>query len=65
MANISDHGHSMHKGPHHDKYIHADNQVRGNDNKGSHPLGDSSHIESVMGSPKGADVVGHSGKMKW
>lgn len=33
--------------------------------KGSHELGDKSHLESVMAEPKGADVEGHDGKMKW
>lgn len=65
MKNISDHAHKMHKGPHHDKYIHADCQVPATKLKGSHELGDKSHIDSVMGAPHGADVSGHDGKMKW
>ena len=63
---ISDHDHPMHKGPHHDMYIHAENKggcsVSMN-RKGSHELGDKSHLKSVMGEPKGADVAGHKGKM--
>lgn len=60
MANISDHDHPMHKGPHYEKYVHVENR-----RKGEHPLGDKNHIKSLMGEPKGADVVGHHGKMKW
>lgn len=56
---VSDHNHSMHRGPHHDKYIHAENR------HGEHALGDSNHIKSVMGEPKGNDVTGHHGKMHW
>lgn len=64
MANISDHAHPMHKGPHHEKYVHADNRISvATGGKGSHELGDKSHLESVMGAPHGADVAGHSGKM--
>lgn len=62
---VSDHNHPMHKGPHHDKYIHADCQVSAQNTKGSHELGDSSHLDSVKGSPHGADVSGHSGAMSW
>jgi hypothetical protein len=50
----------MHKGPHHDKFIHVENR-----GKGEHKEGDKNHIKSVMGEPKGADVAGHNGKMKW
>ena len=28
-------------------------------------MGDKSHLKSVMGEPKGADVAGHAGKMHW
>ncbi len=73
---ISDHAHPMHKGPHHEKYIHPHNKMgnmksEGNGDqvemskKGGHEEGDSSHIKTVMGEPKGADVTGHSGKMHW
>jgi len=74
MPHISDHNHPMHKGPHHNMYIHPHNRggsgakmgakeevVMGK--KGSHEMGDKSHLSSVMGEPKGADVAGHSGKM--
>ncbi len=69
MNNISDHAHPMHKGPHHEKYVHPANrnapeQVVMN-GKGEHALGDSNHINSLIGEPKGADVVGHKGKMAW
>lgn len=66
---ISDHDHPAHRGPHHDMYIHAENKGKGGKEevvmgkKGSHQMGDKSHLSSVMGSPKGADVAGHSGKM--
>lgn len=60
MKNVSDHDHAMHKGPHHDKYIHVENRM-----KGSHAEGDKNHIKSVMGEPHGADVTGHNGKMHW
>ncbi len=64
MKNVSDHANAMHKGPHHDMYMHSDNKVSVSSNaKGSHALGDESHIASVMGKPKGADVAGHSGNM--
>lgn len=76
MKNVSDHAHKMHKGPHHDKYIHSSNRGSGmksgssgvsveTGGKGEHELGDKSHIDSVMGSPHGADVSGHDGKMHW
>lgn len=69
MANVSDHAHPMHKGPHHDKYIHAENRGSGmqvhESERGDHALGDKSHIKSIMGKPKGADVTGHDGKMHW
>lgn len=76
MKDVSDHAHKMHKGPHHDKYIHPHNRVSGSkdggakvevvtNGKGEHELGDKSHIDSVMGEPHGADVTGHNGKMKW
>ena len=77
MKNVSDHAHPMHKGPHHDKYIHEHNRSAGkghedkadlmvkDDLKGEHALGDKSHLKSEMGKPHGADVSGHSGKMKW
>ena len=75
MPNVSDHNHPMHKGPHHEKYVHPHNRMsagREGSNgdqvvmgkKGSHEEGDKNHIKSVMGEPKGADVAGHSGKMK-
>lgn len=76
-SNISDHDHAMHKGPHHDKYIHEHNRMKGemhksmdglqvkSDRKGEHELGDKSHLDSLKGEPHGADVAGHSGKMKW
>lgn len=63
MKNVSDHAHPMHKGPHHSKYVHSDNMQNDNCCKGSHELGDSSHLSSVMGSPSGRDVAGHSGNM--
>jgi hypothetical protein len=62
MKYISDHDHPMHKGPHHSKYMHSECQVSSN-RKGSHELGNKSHLKSVMGAPKGADVSGHKGKM--
>lgn len=66
MKNVSDHAHSMHKGPHHDKYMHADNRLQVKTSEhGEHPLGDKSHLKSVMGKPHGADVSGHKGKMHW
>lgn len=77
MKNISDHAHPMHKGPHHDKYIHPHNKMgmkEGKHNekvevitggKGEHELGDKSHLDSLKGEPHGADVAGHNGKMKW
>ena len=76
MHDISDHGHPMHKGPHHAKYIHAENRMGAEGKhhealevhekrKGEHALGDKSHLKSVMGEPKGADVAGHKGKMHW
>jgi hypothetical protein len=61
--NVSRHDHPMHKGPHHDKYMHSECQVSSS-RKGSHAMGDKSHLKTVMGEPKGADVAGHSGKMK-
>jgi hypothetical protein len=64
--NVSDHAHPMHRGPHHDKYIHADNKVSVSTSmKGSHELGDRSHLSEMKGEPHGADVTGHHGKMKW
>lgn len=63
MKNVSDHNHPMHKGPHHEKYVHSDNKVS-TGGKGSHALGDKSHLDSLMGEPHGADLTGHSGKMK-
>jgi hypothetical protein len=33
--------------------------------KGSHELGNESHLDSLMGEPHGADISGHTGKMKW
>ncbi len=74
--NISDHGHPMHKGPHYEKYVHADNRVGSSSSglsglqvemgkKGSHELGNNSHLDSLMGQPKGADISGHDGKMNW
>jgi hypothetical protein len=66
MANISDHSNPMHRGPHHDKYIHDDNRLQVKMSQhGEHPLGDKNHIKSVMGEPKGADVEGHKGTMHW
>ncbi len=66
MKNVSDHNHPMHKGPHHDKYMHPENRLQVKmGEKGSHEMGDKSHLKSVMGEPKGADVSGHSGKMHW
>lgn len=62
MKYISDHDHPMHKGPHHNKYIHSECQVSSH-RKGEHALGDKSHLKSVMGKPKGADVSGHDGFM--
>ena len=76
MKNISDHAHPMHKGPHHEKFVHPLNRM-GASKEGSDglqvkmskedgkELGDKSHIKSVMGEPKGADVAGHNGKMHW
>lgn len=67
-AKVMDHHHSMHKGPHHDHYIHPENRAPKHNmyaNKGDHALGDSNHIKSLMGEPSGEDVVGHHGKMKW
>lgn len=55
---VSMHDHPMHKGPHHDLYTHVENR-----RKGSHAEGDTNHIKSVMGKPKGADVAGHKGNM--
>jgi hypothetical protein len=64
-ANISDHHHPHHKGPHHEKYVHASNREQVSMSKhGSHAMGDKSHLKSLMGEPKGADVAGHKGKMK-
>lgn len=60
--NISRHDHPAHKGPHHSKYMHSECQVKSN-KSGSHEMGDKSHLKSVMGKPKGADVAGHKGKM--
>lgn len=76
MKNISDHAHAMHQGPHYSKYVHADNRMgasKGGDSglqvemgkKGSHEIGNESHIDSLIGEPKGADVSGHNGKMHW
>ena len=66
MKGISDHAHAMHKGPHHEKYMHSDNKVSvSTGGKGEHKLGDKNHIKSEMGEPHGADVSGHKGKMKW
>ena len=77
MKNISDHAHKMHKGPHHDKYIHPQNKMNSTKSddgpdvsvatggKGEHELGDKSHLDSLKGEPHGADVSGHSGKMHW
>ena len=66
MKNVSDHDHPMHKGPHHEKYVHAENRVSvKTGGKGEHKMGDTSHLESVMGEPHGADVTGHKGKMSW
>lgn len=66
----------MHRGPHHDKYMHPSNRKKGEgahneamevhmSEKGSHQMGDKSHLKSLMGKPKGADVAGHNGKMHW
>jgi hypothetical protein len=65
--NISHHDHPMHKGPHHEKYIHEANrlQVPQMHSKGEHELGDKNHIESLKGEPHGADVTGHDGRMHW
>lgn len=66
MKNVSDHNNPMHKGPHHDRYIHSDNKVSVSTGmKGSHAMGDKSHLKSLMGKPHGADVAGHDGKMHW
>lgn len=76
MKDISDHAHAMHKGPHHDRYIHSDNKMGGvkegsskvsveTGGKGEHELGDKSHLDSLKGEPHGADVSGHNGKMHW
>jgi hypothetical protein len=66
MKNISDHAHPMHKGPHYEKYVHADNREQVmTSKKGSHELGDKNHIKEMIGEPHGADVAGHHGKMKW
>jgi len=59
MANISMHDHPMHKGPHHDKYIHEHN-------RGSGSFGGAKHetsMEKLEGHLKSEDVVGHQGKM--
>ncbi len=60
-----------------DSYIHPRNRMKGGSNgssgnlevvvgkKGSHELGDKSHIDSLMAEPKGADISGHNGKMHW
>lgn len=66
MPHLSDHDHPMHRGPHHDMYIHEDNrlQVKMGKQDGKE-LGDKNHIKSMMGEPKGADVAGHHGKMHW
>lgn len=59
------------------KFIHPSNRSAGSghkdtanlqvvsNRKGQHPLGCESHLESLMGAPKGADITGHNGKMKW
>lgn len=67
MPHLSDHDHPMHRGPHHDMYIHEQNRVSvaQRHTKGENALGDKNHIKSVMGKPHGADVTGHHGKMKW
>lgn len=64
MKNISDHAHPMHEGPHHNKYIHSECQVK-TGGKGSHALGDKNHLGSLKGEPHGADASGHKGKMNW
>lgn len=76
MKDVTDHAHKMHKGPHHDMYIHPNNRMSGNKSegakvevvtggKGEHELGDKSHLDSLKGEPHGADVTGHNGKMHW
>lgn len=63
---VSDHANAMHRGPHHDHFIHAENKESVKTSKrGSHGLGDKNHIREMMGEPHGADVAGHHGKMKW
>lgn len=62
---ITDHDHPHHRGPHHDMYIHEENQVKQQHSRGEHAMGDKSHLKSVMGEPHGADVAGHHGKMHW
>ena len=64
MKDVSAHDHPMHRGPHHDKYIHSDCQVK-TSMKGSHELGDKSHLDSLKGEPHGADESGHHGQMHW
>lgn len=64
-VNVSHHDHPMHRGPHHDKYMHADCQVKQTKTRGEHALGDKSHLDSLKGEPHGADVSGHAGQMKW
>ena len=66
-VNVSSHNHPMHKGPHHDKYMHADNKVSvaQEHTRGETELGDKSHLDSLKGVPHVADISGHDGKMKW
>ncbi len=58
MKNVSDHDHPMHKGPHHDKYIHPDNRAHSIPNGASNTT-----FGKMMGHETEMDIAGHSGKM--
>jgi hypothetical protein len=56
-SNISDHDHPMHKGPHHDKYMHSNN--KGGGSQKPHVT----KMSKLEGHEKPMDEAGHMGKM--